>query len=85
MLCAKPVVASRVSSIPEIVLDGETGILVPPDDPEALADAVSRVTADPARYGEAGLARARGEFSVDRMASRTLALYRRLFPASAAR
>jgi glycosyltransferase involved in cell wall biosynthesis len=85
MLCAKPVVASRVSSIPEIVVDGETGILVPPDDPGALADAVSRVTVDPARYGEAGLARARREFSVERMASRTLALYRRLFPSSAAR
>ena len=33
MLAARPVVATRVSSIPEIVVDGETGLLVPPDDP----------------------------------------------------
>jgi glycosyltransferase involved in cell wall biosynthesis len=78
MLCAKPVVASRVSSIPEIVADGETGILVPPDDPPALAGGVTRALEDPRRYGDAGLKRARTEFSVERMATRTLALYRRL-------
>ena len=37
MLAGLPVVATRVSSIPEIVADGETGLLVPPDDPAALA------------------------------------------------
>jgi glycosyltransferase involved in cell wall biosynthesis len=78
MLCSLPVVATRVSSIPEIVADGETGLLVPPDDPDALGDALGRLLADDAlrrRLGEAGHARARAEFSVERMARRTLAVY----------
>jgi glycosyltransferase involved in cell wall biosynthesis len=78
MLAAKPVVATRVSAAPEIVVDGETGALVPPDDAEAQADAVLGLLADPARaaaMGEAGLARARSEFSVARMAERTAAVY----------
>jgi glycosyltransferase involved in cell wall biosynthesis len=77
MLASLPVVATRVSSIPEIVADGETGLLVPPDDPPALAAALQEVLADPAGYGERGLARARAEFSVARMADRTLAVYER--------
>lgn len=75
MLAALPVVATNVSSIPEIVADGETGLLVPPDDPAALSAAVSRILADPSGYGERGLARARSEFSVAEMAERTLAVY----------
>jgi len=75
MLASLPVVATNVSSIPEIVVDGETGLLVPPDDPAALAAAVSRILADPGGYGSRGLARARAEFSVARMADRTLAVY----------
>jgi glycosyltransferase involved in cell wall biosynthesis len=77
MLALLPVVATRVSSIPEIVVDGETGLLVPPDDPAALAAAVKRVLADPAGYGQRGLARARAQFSVARMADRTIAVYER--------
>jgi glycosyltransferase involved in cell wall biosynthesis len=80
MLAERAVVASSVSSIPEIVLAGETGLLVRPDDPDALAAAVSRLLADralAARLGSAGLARARHEFSTDRMATRTLAVYER--------
>jgi glycosyltransferase involved in cell wall biosynthesis len=75
MLAGLPVVASRVSSLPELVVDGETGSLVPPDDPGALAAAVLSV--DP-KQGAAGRARARAEFSVERMASLTSALYERL-------
>jgi glycosyltransferase involved in cell wall biosynthesis len=75
MLASLPVVASKVSSIPEIVVDGETGLLVAPDDPEALAAAVNRVLADPSGYGERGRARARSDFSVAKMADRTLAVY----------
>ena len=78
MLCALPVVASRVSSIPEIVVDGETGLLVPPDDPAALQAAIERVLTDEElrlRLGEAGLHRAHTEFSVERMARRTLGVY----------
>jgi glycosyltransferase involved in cell wall biosynthesis len=75
MLASLPVVASRVSSIPEIVVDGETGLLVEPDDAAALAASVNRVLNDPGGYGAAGQARARQEFSVARMADRTLAVY----------
>jgi glycosyltransferase involved in cell wall biosynthesis len=77
MLASLPVVATRVSSIPEIVADGETGLLVPPDDPAALAAAVNLVLADPSDYGERGRERARQDFSVAKMADRTLAVYER--------
>jgi glycosyltransferase involved in cell wall biosynthesis len=77
MLASLPVVATNVSSIPEIVADGETGLLVPPDDPSALAAAVGRALEDPGAYGAAGQARARAGFSVARMAERTLEVYRR--------
>lgn len=77
MVCGLPVVATNVSSLPELVADGETGLLVPPDDPAALARAVERALADPA-LGPAGLERARREFSVQRMADRTVGLYERL-------
>jgi starch synthase len=78
MLCARPVVASAVSSVPEIVVDGETGILVPADDSPALAESVIALLDDPARaaaLGEAGRKRALAEFSVARMAERTAAVY----------
>jgi glycosyltransferase involved in cell wall biosynthesis len=78
MLAGKAVVAARASAAPELVVDGETGVLVPPDDAGALAEAVLRLLEDPARsatMGAAGLIRARGEFSVARMAERTAAVY----------
>src|SRR5204863_2782372 len=54
MVAGVPVVASRVSSLPELVADGETGVLVEPDDPAALAAGIERVLAAPAQLGEAG-------------------------------
>lgn len=57
MAAGVPVVASRVSGIPEVVVDGETGWLVPAEDPAALARVLAEVLADPAeakRRGEAG-------------------------------
>ena len=75
MLAAVPVVATDVSSLPELV--GNAGILVPADDPSALAAAVNQVLTDPADYGERGRARARAEFNVAKMADRTLEVYRR--------
>jgi glycosyltransferase involved in cell wall biosynthesis len=75
MLASKPVVATNVSSIPEIVADGETGLLVPPDDAAALAAAANRVLGDPGSYGEQGRRRAQSQFSVARMTDKTLALY----------
>jgi glycosyltransferase involved in cell wall biosynthesis len=75
MLAAKPVVATNVSSIPEIVVDGQTGLLVALDDAAALAAAVARLLDDPGNYGEQGRRRAQSQFSVARMTDRTLALY----------
>ena len=79
MLAGLPIVATRVSAVPEIVADGETGLLVDAGDAEAVAAALSELLDDPARrtaLGKAGLARARAEFSVARMTRRTIDVYR---------
>ncbi|MBI3763228.1 MAG: glycosyltransferase family 4 protein [Chloroflexi bacterium] len=81
MAARKPVVASRVSALPEIVADGETGLLVPPSDPERLAEALVAVLSDPARarrMGEQGRARLEAEFSVRKMAERHAEVYEAL-------
>jgi glycosyltransferase involved in cell wall biosynthesis len=75
MLASLPVVATNVSSIPEIVVHAETGLLVPPDDAAALAAALRRVLDNPSDYGARGRARAETDFSVSRMTDRTLAVY----------
>jgi len=78
MLAGLPVVATRVSAVPEVVADGETGLLVEPGDHTELAAALGALLADGARasaLGEAGRRRARDEFSVTRMAERTMAVY----------
>lgn len=78
MNAARPLVASRVSALPEIVADGETGRLVLPDDPAALAAALSDLLADPVRaaaMGRAGRARLAERFSAGRMIRETLAVY----------
>ncbi|TGN79675.1 glycogen synthase [Streptomyces bauhiniae] len=80
MACGTPVVASRVGGIPEVVDHGSTGLLVDTDgDFEgSLARALDSVLADPAaarRMGEAGRARAVGEFGWDAVARRTAGLY----------
>lgn len=78
MLAGLPVVASDVSSLPELVVDGKTGFLVPPEDPAALAEAITLALDDTGALGEAGFRRARSEFSVERMADRTAHLYAEL-------
>jgi glycogen(starch) synthase len=63
---ARPVVASRVDGLPEVVVDGETGLLVEPENPEALARAIVCLLEDPAlaaRMGQAGRRRAEEAFS----------------------
>ncbi len=74
MLAGLPVVASDVSSLPELVVDGETGYLVPPDEPGPLAERIAAAL-EQRSLGAAGAERARREFSVARMADRTAALY----------
>ena len=81
MACSTAVVASRVGGIPEVVDGGVTGLLVPPDDPASLADALNLLLRDPGRaraMGLAGRERAVAEFSWDKVAARTAALYESL-------
>ena len=78
MACGTPVVASRVGGIPEVVVDGETGWLVEPGDPVALARALRTALADPRRarrMGEAGRRRVEAHFSWDRIAALTMDVY----------
>src|SRR5437762_613823 len=78
MACETPVVASAVGGILEVVVDGETGILVPPADPAALAAALTRVLDDPAlgrRMGQAGRKRVEAQFSWASVAERTERVY----------
>ena len=80
-----PIVASRVGGIPEIVAEGETGWLVEPGSPLALANAVVTASADPARLEQFRLAaRAKAKsYSSDIMVERTVAVYGRLLGESA--
>ena len=81
MAAGKPIIASRTGGIPEVVANGETGLLVPPRDHEALAEAVVRMLNDAELrrgMGEAGRARARALFSAERMVQNTLNVYQRV-------
>jgi alpha-maltose-1-phosphate synthase len=86
LACGAPVVASRVGGIPEVVLDGQNGLLVPPDDPPALAKAITELAGDPARaasMGELGRRWVSSEFSWAAIAQQTVGLYRDLIRAQA--
>ena len=68
LLLGRPVVATRIGGLPEVIKDGETGILVDPDDPQALADAIIHLLSHPdeaTTLGRAGLADARARFSIE--------------------
>jgi len=78
MALGKPVVATAVGGVPEVVAGGETGVLVPPGEVEALADAIVEVLNDPARaaeMGERGRQRAVRLFDIGDMVERTKAVY----------
>jgi len=78
MACGLPVVTTPVSGIPELVRGGDNGLLVPPDDPEALADALLRLRADPDlahRLGRAGRDTVLRRFDGDLLARRLGALF----------
>ncbi len=81
MACGVPVVASAVGGIPELVVDGETGLVVEPGDPEALAAAIARVIDDSElrrRLAAAGHARASRLFDPERWRQEHVNLYRHL-------
>lgn len=76
-----PSVSTTVGGIPEVVKSGETGVLVPEPDPDALARAVEALLRDPAgraRLGQAAKARAQNSFSADAIVPQYEALYRRV-------
>ena len=78
LACATPVVATTAGALREIVEDGVSGLLVPPGNVEALAEAIRTLLEDPQRcraMGEAGARRVREQFSWRRTAEETLALY----------
>ncbi|HSK26704.1 MAG TPA: glycosyltransferase [Jiangellales bacterium] len=78
MACGRPVVASAVGGLTDTVVDGVTGVLVPPRDPRSLATALRDLLASPARrrrLGAAGLERARRHYTWQQVAARTEAVY----------
>ena len=84
----RPVIASAVGGLPEIVEDGRTGLLIPAGDAEALARAIRELADDPARaaaMAAAGRARALEEFSQERCTDRIEAIYRAALEAAGSR
>jgi glycosyltransferase involved in cell wall biosynthesis len=81
MASGKPIVATTAGGIPEVVADGETGLLVPARDHEAMANAIMTLLGDEGlrrAMGAAGKARVRDRFSAERMVQDTLAVYQRV-------
>jgi glycosyltransferase involved in cell wall biosynthesis len=81
MTAGLPTVATRVGGVPETVEDGESGLLVPKEDPEALAKAMARLAADADRRQAMGRRAAEivhEKFNYDRWIERTVALYERV-------
>lgn len=81
MSLSKPVVATTVGGIPEIVVDDVTGLLVPPRSPEKLAQAIIKILKDPslaAAMGKAGRQRVENHFTVEKYIDNIVALYQEL-------
>jgi len=78
MACGVPVVAAAVGGLADTVVDGVTGLLVPPRSPRELARTVGQLLADPAarrRLGEAGRERAWTRYTWERVATETVRVY----------
>jgi glycosyltransferase involved in cell wall biosynthesis len=85
MSLGKPVIATRVSALPEVIAEGVTGLLVPAEDPSSLAREILKLLRDPilaTRMGQAGSQRVRREFTVDRMVSSTIQVYHQILGAN---
>ena len=81
-----PVIGTNLEGVPELIADGETGLLVPPRNPEAMAQAILRMVENPTRakaMARAGRKLVEARFSTAIKLERTLALYRRLLEARA--
>ncbi len=79
--CGRPMIATDVRGCREVAVAGETALLVPPDDPAALADAIEKLANDPdlrARFGAAARRLAVERFSASKIGAATVALYDRL-------
>jgi glycosyltransferase involved in cell wall biosynthesis len=85
LAAGRPMVASAVDGTPEIIVDGETGLTVPPGDPKALSAAIVRLLQDPelrARLSQAGRRRVEQYFDIRRQVSETERLYQRTWEKS---
>src|SRR6184192_1254954 len=85
MASARPVVSTRLAGIPELVVDGETGVLVSPGDPTALTEALAQLVCDRElrlRYGRAGLTRIEQHFRVEDTVAPLLKLFKKASAAS---
>ena len=77
----RPVVATRVGGIPEVVIHGVNGLLVNPSDPVLLANSIRELIEDPSRaisFGKAGRVRIEQKFTAELMAARTAGIYQAL-------
>lgn len=80
MSCGAAVICTRVGALPEVVVDGESGFIVPPSDVDALRERIRRLLGDPelaARFGQAARRRIEEVFTWDQVARRCLEAYRR--------
>jgi glycosyltransferase involved in cell wall biosynthesis len=78
MACGVAVIAAQTGGLPEVIENGCTGLLVPPGDAKALAEAIGDLLGDPekrARMGEAGSASARGKYSIKQNALLNISMY----------
>jgi len=79
--CGRPVIGTTVGGIPSAIKDGETGMLVPPKNPQALAQAIIKLLTDKElakKLGESGYKRAREEFSWEKSAERNYEIYQEI-------